>query len=66
MYYGNHPGAKKVAARLIRDAGFDPVDAGPLRMGRYASRSRCWSPSSHTKAIEARSSPDRLEWFRGR
>jgi 8-hydroxy-5-deazaflavin:NADPH oxidoreductase len=24
-----------VAAGLIRDAGFDPVDAGPLRIARY-------------------------------
>jgi predicted dinucleotide-binding enzyme len=24
-----------VAAGLIRDVGFDPVDAGPLRMARY-------------------------------
>jgi 8-hydroxy-5-deazaflavin:NADPH oxidoreductase len=24
-----------VAAELIRDAGFDPVDAGPLRIARY-------------------------------
>jgi len=24
-----------VAAELIRDVGFDPVDAGPLRIARY-------------------------------
>ena len=28
-------GAKKIAARLIRDVGFEPVDAGPLRIARY-------------------------------
>ena len=27
--------AKQVAARLIRDVGFDPIDAGPLRTARY-------------------------------
>jgi predicted dinucleotide-binding enzyme len=27
--------AKGVAAKLIHDAGFDPVDAGPLRIARY-------------------------------
>ena len=32
---GADRGAKKVAAELIRDVGFDPVDAGPLRMARY-------------------------------
>src|SRR4051812_38367145 len=34
-YCGDDRGAKKVAAGLIRDAGFDPVDAGPLRIARY-------------------------------
>lgn len=36
VYYGDDPGAKRVAAKLIRDVGFDPVDAGPLRIARYA------------------------------
>ena len=36
VYYGDDARAKKVAATLIRDVGFEPVDAGPLRMGRYA------------------------------
>jgi 8-hydroxy-5-deazaflavin:NADPH oxidoreductase len=36
MYCGNDEGAKAVAVTLIRDAGFDPVDAGPLRIARYA------------------------------
>src|SRR5437762_14310193 len=35
VYCGDHQGAKKAAATLIRDAGFDPVDAGPLRIARY-------------------------------
>lgn len=35
VYCGDEAGAKRVAARLIRDVGFDPVDAGPLRMARY-------------------------------
>ena len=35
VYCGDHEGAKGVAATLIRDAGFDPVDAGPLRIARY-------------------------------
>jgi predicted dinucleotide-binding enzyme len=32
---GDHQGAKDVAVTLIRDVGFDPVDAGPLRIARY-------------------------------
>ncbi len=34
VYCGDHEGAKEIAARLIRDGGFDPVDAGPLRIAR--------------------------------
>ena len=35
IYCGDNEIAKSVAAELIRDAGFDPVDAGPLRIARY-------------------------------
>jgi predicted dinucleotide-binding enzyme len=35
VYCGDHQSAKEVAAELIRDVGFDPVDAGPLRIARY-------------------------------
>jgi len=35
LYCGNDDQAKKVVARLIRDVGFDPTDAGPLRSARY-------------------------------
>ena len=35
LYCGDDGRAKKVAARLIRDAGFDPLDAGPLEVARY-------------------------------
>ena len=35
VYCGDDRKGKKVAVRLIRDAGFDPVDAGPLRIARY-------------------------------
>jgi len=34
VYCGDDVRSKKVAAALIRDAGFDPVDAGPLRIAR--------------------------------
>jgi predicted dinucleotide-binding enzyme len=36
VYYGDDRDAKAVAAQLIGDIGFDPLDAGPLRMARYA------------------------------
>jgi 8-hydroxy-5-deazaflavin:NADPH oxidoreductase len=35
VYCGDEARSKDVAAELIRDAGFDPVNAGPLRIARY-------------------------------
>jgi len=36
VYCGDDAAAKEVAAKLIHDVGFAPVDAGPLRIARYA------------------------------
>jgi 8-hydroxy-5-deazaflavin:NADPH oxidoreductase len=36
VYYGDDRRAKRVTAQLIKDVGFEPVDAGPLRIARYA------------------------------
>jgi len=35
VYCGDDQRAKNVAAKLIKDVGFDPVDGGPLRIARY-------------------------------
>lgn len=35
VYCGDDVKSKKLAAELISDAGFDPIDAGPLRIARY-------------------------------
>ena len=35
IFCGDDAKAKRTAARLIRDAGFDPTDVGPLRSARY-------------------------------
>jgi predicted dinucleotide-binding enzyme len=35
VYCGDDRRGKELAAVLIRDVGFDPVDAGPLRIARY-------------------------------
>src|SRR2546425_4370771 len=35
LYCGDDARSKKIADELIRDVGFDPVDAGPLRIARY-------------------------------
>ena len=36
VYYGDDAKAKRLAAGLIQDVGFEPVDAGSLRIARYA------------------------------
>jgi predicted dinucleotide-binding enzyme len=36
VYCGNDQSAKELAAGLISDVGFDPVDAGPLKIARYS------------------------------
>jgi len=35
VYCGDDASGKKIAAQLIRDVGFDAVDAGALRIARY-------------------------------
>jgi len=35
VYCGDDRRGKELATELIRDVGFDPVDAGPLRIARY-------------------------------
>jgi predicted dinucleotide-binding enzyme len=35
VYCGDDKRGKRVAADLIREVGFDPVDAGPLRIARF-------------------------------
>jgi len=35
LYCGDDGAAKKVAAKLIRDVGFQPEDVGPLKTARY-------------------------------
>jgi len=35
VYCGDDRNAKDVAAKLIADVGFDPIDAGPLHIARY-------------------------------
>ena len=35
VYCGDDSRSKKTTAELIRDVGFDPVDAGSLRIARY-------------------------------
>ena len=64
LYCGDDKGSKAVAAELIRDVGFDPLDAGPLRIARYTE------PFALLVAELAYTREDgpelayRFEWFR--
>lgn len=63
VYCGDDEGSKKIAAELIRDVGFEPVDAGPLRIAR------CTEPFAlliAQLAYEGQEGPElayRFEWF---
>lgn len=62
-YCGDDAGAKEVAAGLIAGIGFDPVDAGPLRMARYTEP---FALLIAQLAYEGEEGPElayRFEWF---
>jgi 8-hydroxy-5-deazaflavin:NADPH oxidoreductase len=63
VYCGDDRKAKAVAVELIRDAGFDPVDAGPLRIARYTEP---FTLLVAQLAYEGNRGPEmayRFEWF---
>jgi 8-hydroxy-5-deazaflavin:NADPH oxidoreductase len=65
VYCGDDAKAKAVAAQLIHDVGFDPIDAGPLRMARYTEP---FSLLVAQLAYEGDKGPEvayRFEWFNG-
>ena len=49
-----------MAATLIRDVGFDPVDAGPLRIARYTEP---FALLVGTLAYEGEGGPELAYWF---
>ena len=63
LYCGNNDEAKSVVAELIRDVGFEPVDAGPLRIARYLEP---FTLAIAQLAYEGDEGPElayRIEWF---
>jgi predicted dinucleotide-binding enzyme len=63
VYCGDDERSKAVAAELIRDVGFEPVDAGPLRIARYTEP---FALLVAQLAYEGRGGPElayRFEWF---
>lgn len=64
MYCGDDARSKKIAAQLIRDAGFDPVDAGALRIARYTEP---FALLVAQLAYEGKGGPElayRFQWYR--
>jgi predicted dinucleotide-binding enzyme len=65
VYCGDDEGGKEVAAGLIRDVGFDPLDVGPLRIARYTEP---FALLVAQIAYEGEGGPEvgyRFEWFGG-
>jgi 8-hydroxy-5-deazaflavin:NADPH oxidoreductase len=65
VYCGDDARSKEVAAGFIRDVGFEPVDAGPLRIARYTEP---FALLMGQLAYEGTDGPElayRLERFRG-
>jgi predicted dinucleotide-binding enzyme len=66
VFCGDDELGKSAAAELIRDAGFDPVDAGPLRIARYTEP---FALLVGQLAYEGQRGPEvayRFEWFDGK
>jgi len=66
VYCGDDSSSKGIAAELIRDVGFDPVDAGALRIARYTEP---FALLVAQLAYEGRGGPElayRFERFRNR
>lgn len=60
VYYGDHRRSKEVAAELIRDVGFVPLDAGPLHIARYAEP---FALLVAQLAYERKGGPELAYWF---
>jgi predicted dinucleotide-binding enzyme len=63
VYCGDDSSSKRIAVELIRDTGFDPVDAGPLRIARYTEP---FALLIAQLAYEGKGGPElayRFEWF---
>lgn len=66
LYYGDDKKAKEVAARLIRDVGFEPLDAGPLRIARYAEPFAVLMGQLAYEGDRGPAVAYRFEWFKER
>ncbi|HVI22180.1 MAG TPA: hypothetical protein VM691_01775 [Myxococcales bacterium] len=63
VYCGDDSGSKEIAAGLIRDVGFDPVDAGPLRIACYTEPFALLVGQLAYEGDEGPELAYRFEWF---
>ena len=63
VYCGDDAKSKAIAAQLIRDVGFDPVDAGPLRIARYTEPFTLLIARLAYEGDEGPELAYRFEWF---
>jgi predicted dinucleotide-binding enzyme len=66
LYCGDDAGAKATVARLIRDVGFDPIDAGPLRIARYTEPFALLVAQLAYEGDNGPAMAYRFEWFEER
>jgi 8-hydroxy-5-deazaflavin:NADPH oxidoreductase len=65
-YCSNDERAKKVAAQLISDAGFEPIDAGSLRIARYTEPFALLMGQLAYEGDRGPAVAYRFEWFKER
>jgi 8-hydroxy-5-deazaflavin:NADPH oxidoreductase len=66
VFCGKEKSAKKVAAKLISDAGFEPLDAGPLRIARYTEPFGLLVAQLAYEGTRGPALAYRFEWFEER
>jgi predicted dinucleotide-binding enzyme len=66
VYCGDNAKAKKVTAQLITDVGFEPIDAGPLRIARYTEPFTLLVGQLAYEGDRGPAMAYRLEWFEER
>ena len=66
VYCADNAKAKKVAAQLISDAGFEPIDAGPLRIARYTEPFTLLVAQLAYEGDRGPAMAYRFEWFEER
>jgi len=64
VYCGDHAPSKRVAAQLIRDVGFAPLDVGPLKIARYTEPFALLMAQIAYEGRQGAEVAYRFDWFR--